>query len=159
MSQKTSVTIPPVNVERISVSDFFACDVNHLIDEYRKECANEAFGVAPPSRHYYESLEKQGMLFPAVAKTSEGKVVGFVVVVVYAVPHFDGKTMATIESIFLSKDYRKGRSGVSLIRWAQQTALVKGAVGVYISAPVGSRLEKLASLIATKTNSVFFLGA
>ena len=151
--------MPTVNIEPVSVSEFFAHDVHSLIDEYRIECANDAFGSAQPSRSYYESLEKQGMLYPAVAKTNKGKVVGFVVIDVYAVPHFEGKTMATIESIFLSREYRKGRAGIALIHWAQQTALSNGAVGVYISAPVGSRLEKLASLIATKTNSVFFLGA
>lgn len=159
MSEEKFVTIPSVNIEPVSVSEFFAHEVDPLIDEYRIECANEAFGLAPPSRSYYESLEKQGMLFPAIAKTIEGKVVGFVVVVVYAVPHFEGKTMATIESIFLSREYRKGRAGLALIRWAQRTAQNEGTVGVYLSTPVGSRLEKLASLIATKTNSVFFLGA
>lgn len=147
-----------MNIEDISVDNFFALpDINLLIDEYRNECGNKAFGMAPPSQSHYSKLADAGVLFPAVAKDEEGKPVGFVVLLAISLPHFEGKMMANVESIFLAKKHRKGASGLALIKWARSKAKQLGAVGVYLSAPVGSRLEVLAHKLFKKTNSVFFV--
>ena len=159
MTQVSSVKIPSVNIEPVSASEFFSIpNIKRLIDEYRIECANVAFGLAPPDREYYERLEAAGALFPAVMKDDKGNAVGFVVLLAVSLPHFKGKLMANVESIFLTKSHRKGTAGLRLIQWARKKAASLGAIGVYLSAPVDSRLETLASKIFKKTNSVFFIG-
>lgn len=147
-----------MNIEDISVNKFFALpDINLLIDEYRNECGNKAFGMAPPNQVHYSKLAEAGILFPAVAKDEAGKPIGFVVILAVALPHFEGRLMANVESIFLTKSYRKGTNGLELIKWARSKAKQLGAIGVYLSAPVGSRLEVLADKLFKKTNSVFFV--
>lgn len=146
-----------IEIRPLSAQEFFSIPESEaLIQEYSEECANEAFSSAPPCKEQYLRLEELGLIKTAGAFV-EGVLVGFVSVAFSFIPHFKGKTLATTESLFLSKGFRNGSNGLKLLKWAEQTALSNGAPGLYVSAPAGSRLEGLLARKAKKTNSVFFL--
>lgn len=124
-------------------------------EEYARESANPFIGLtANPNRQGYSVLENSGM-FRVCAAYEDNKLVGFVTVL--ASPHFHyGVLVASIETLWLHQEHRKGPAGLRLIREARRIALDMGAVALYASAPAASRLAKLLDRIATKTDEVFF---
>lgn len=146
-----------IEIRPVSAKCFFSYPgTRHLIKEYSKECANRTLAASPPNEDQYVKLEEMGLLKAAGAFDGD-TLVGFVAVVFSFVPHFKGEALASTESLFLSKSFRTGANGLKLLQWAQQTAVLYGAAGLFVSAPAGSRLEKLLAHKAEKTNSVFFL--
>lgn len=123
--------------------------------EYARESGNPFIGLtANPNRQGYLALEDSG-LFRVCAAYEGSLLVGFVTVL--ASPHFHyGVLVASIETLWLSQEHRKGPAGLRLIREAKQIAYDMGAVALYASAPTGSRLSVLLDRIATKTDEVFF---
>lgn len=120
-----------------------------------QECANRSMGAASINPEYYETAEKSGLLH-AAAIYSDGVLVGGVTVLVTQFPHFSVRG-ACIESLFLLPEYRNSRGGLMLLKAAKNMARVAGAPGLYISAPAGSALEKLARAKGLRhTNTVFF---
>jgi GNAT superfamily N-acetyltransferase len=85
--------------------------------------------------------------------------VGFLVLLVSVVPHF-GVTIATTESFFVARAARKSGAGLMLRNEAERIARGIGAVGLFISAPVGSRLAEVMGKTKgwRETNRVFFRG-
>lgn len=71
-------------------------------------------------------------------------------------PHY-GKRVAVIESLFLRKASRDSAQGRLLMRLIEVFAKKENCAAVGYSAPTGSRLEKLLSLLPdyTHTNTVF----
>lgn len=146
-----------IEIRPVSAKDFFSYpEARRLIKEYSKECANRTLASSPPNEDQYLKLEELGLLKAAGAFNGD-TMVGFVVVVFSFVPHFKEETLASTESLFLSKPFRTGNNGLKLLQWARNTAVLFGSAGLFVSAPAGSRLEKLLSHKAEKTNSVFFL--
>ena len=82
--------------------------------------------------------------------------VGFVTVLVSVFPHV-GVLMASTESLFVAKEYRKTGAGLKLIRSAESCAKEGGAPCLFISSPFGGNLaEVLPQVGYTETNRVFF---
>ena len=126
-----------------------------MIAEYAVECANPGMGVPKPNREQYEAMAKAGMLH-ALGVYKGNELVGFMSYLLTPMAHFS-RCAATTESLFLDPKYRHGLLGVRLIKTALKQAKSLGAVGLYVSAPVGSQLEKLAKALRLKqTNVVFF---
>lgn len=126
-----------------------------LIADYARECANPGMGVPNPNREQYEAMEKVGMFYLLGAYRGD-EMVGFVTYLLTPMAHFSN-TAATVESLFLDPRCRHGLLGVRLIKAALKQAKSLGAKGLYLSAPSGSQLEKLANALHFKqTNVVFF---
>ena len=124
-------------------------------EEYASESGNPFIGsVANPNREGYRFIEDAGM-WRCCAAYEADKLVGFVAVM--ALQHFHyGVLVASIETLWLSPEHRKGPAGLRLIREAKLIAKDMGAVALYASAPSASRLAVLLDRIATKTDEVFF---
>lgn len=133
-------------------------EFERLISAYWEECANRALGTAMPDLDQYRALSASGALRGAAAFDGD-RMVGFVSVLAISYPHFS-KVCASVESIYLDPSCRHTGGGLMLLKAAREMANEAGAAGLYISAPIGSRLESIARAKHWRnTNSVFFIEA
>lgn len=145
-----------MEIREVSYSDIFDDPAfAKAAEDYIRESGNPFIGSVPnPNRNAYEALEDSGV-WRCRAAYEGNLLVGFVAV--WSMEHFHyGVRVASIETLWLSQEHRKGPAGLRLIREAKQIAYDMGAVALYASAPVGSRLASLLDRIATKTDEVFF---
>ena len=144
-------------IRSVSVAEVFDDPRFHaLIAEYAAECANPGMGSVNPDRNQYETMESAGVL-RGIGVYDGDELVGFASYLLTPMAHF-GACAATCESLFLSASHRHGLTGVRLMRKMLSQAKELGAKGLYVSAPTGSQLEKLARAMRLKqTNSVFFI--
>ena len=148
-----SISIKPCSVADIES----APNVADLLAEYAEESALDALGGANPQWETYRQMEAVGVARVLGAFQRE-KLVGFLVLLVSIVPHF-GKLLASTESFFVAKSARKTGAGLKLLREAENIARDTGAVGFFVSAPMGSRLAKVLPGVGYReTNRMFFRG-
>jgi hypothetical protein len=67
----------------------------------------------------YLRLEEQGMLFVLTAR-SEGRLVGYIVHLIYRPLHYKYSIMASDDAHFLKKEFRKGTTGLKMIKAAEE---------------------------------------
>jgi N-acetylglutamate synthase-like GNAT family acetyltransferase len=129
-----------------------------LVDEYALEACRADLGAIGVQVDQYKLLESHGLMrFLSAWRGQE--LVGFATVVATIAPHY-GKKVATTETLFLSESARDGGAGLDLLKLAEQTASEMGAVGFFVSAPVGGALSKILPRVGFKhTNEVFFKAA
>lgn len=148
------------SISAISIRPCTMADIErapHLIDEYGAESTIDGMGPQCPQFDTYYKLEAAGMIHITGAFHGD-ELVGFVIVLASILPHY-GKPVATTESLFLAKAYRKGNAGLRLLRSAEQRAKEIGAVGILVSAPAGGQLERILPRYGyTHSNTVFFRG-
>lgn len=147
--------IRPITADEAFDSPVFAA----LCDEYRAESLrNPDMLGALPDREGYQRLLDAGVLYPLGVFVAD-ELVGLCAVLVMPVLHFGGKIIATTETLFVAKAHRAGGVGIALLRAAEDLARAAGAGGLYITAPVGGRLERLMPHVGYhETNRVFFRG-
>ncbi|MFM7011989.1 MAG: GNAT family N-acetyltransferase [Betaproteobacteria bacterium] len=149
-----------VNVRHIAITEVFESPCfDAICDEYREECLRNPnlFG-AKPDLAIYAKLEAAGLV-RTVGAFCEDELVGMCVVLASSVPHFAGRVIASTETLFVSKPYRASKAGKMLISAAESIALEVGASGLYITAPVGGRLESLMPHVGySQTNTIFYRG-
>jgi GNAT superfamily N-acetyltransferase len=133
-------------------------NIAELGAEYAAESTTAELGPANPQWRMYEALEAAGVAKLLCAYHGEA-MVGFLLLLVSVVPHF-GLTIATTESFFVARAARKSGAGLMLRREAERMARDMGAVGFFISAPMGSRLAEVMGKAKgwRETNRVFFRG-
>lgn len=131
-----TITFKPISVKEAFTSPNFA----ELATEYRNESGNP-YLPQKPNREHYENLERSGALF-GLGAFDNSELVGFGAFLLINLPHHS-ELLASFESLFLAKEYRKGTAGLRLIRALRDYAKEKGAVGVYYGCRAGSRLERL----------------
>jgi len=119
-----------------------------LIEEYALECAIDGLPEPRGSMATYKVMEAMGALIP-IGVFDGVKLVGFLGVLVYEVPHY-GKKMGVVESFFITKSYRVGGLGFRLIKFAEQLAKDQGALGILFSAPIGGALDSVMGKIGYK---------
>lgn len=121
---------------------------------YAAECGTK--GLTPTeSMPMYNAMEQAGLLLFFGAFIN-GKMVGFVTVLSNIMPHYD-KRISIVESIYVAPEHRKSGAGLRLIRHAERVAREISSPGLFMSAPAGSRLEKvLPRLKFRHSNTVFF---
>lgn len=83
-----------------------------------------------------------------------GEVVGFSVIEIYPHPHFD-YLLAMQNSLFMMKEFRVNGNGRMLIDFTAMIAKSYGAKGLVLTAPFGSRLERVFQRHYRQTDSVF----
>lgn len=125
--------------KNISVSEIFSLKgFDELTSEYMEESGNPFLPKNPDPDYYQKLEEKAGFLVIGVFDAD--RLVGFGSFVLTVVPHYS-KITASVESVFLSKPYRRGSEGLRLLRAVSTLAKKQGASGIYWGCRSGSRLE------------------
>ena len=125
-----------------------------LCIEYAKESGNDDLGLAMPSTDLYKALEAAGRCF-CIGAFDGCDMVGFAVLMVNEHPHYS-KDIGVCDAIFVRKDYRRGPTGLKLIRRVQEMAKGKGLPGVYFTAPAHSRLSLLFAKVFKETDRTYW---
>lgn len=130
-------------------------EATDLLTEYAAECSIPEIGETCPQPEIYDALEKAGIVQMFGAFGGE-KLVGFGSMLTTVLPHY-GKKVATVESLFLAKNYRAGGLGLALMDAMEQAASASGCAAILYSAPTGGKLETLLSMRREyrQTNTVF----
>ena len=124
-----------------------------LLEEYAEECAIALVGKPAPRLDMYEGMERSGF-GQCFAVRQDGKLVGFAMVLICVVPHYD-LCLANVESLFVARGAQGGRALMSTLN---EYAKESGCTSIFYTAPVGSRLARLLFLCAddyVNTNHVF----
>jgi GNAT superfamily N-acetyltransferase len=102
-----------------------------LIERHWEEIAiNKDRIKLNPDWEVYEKLEELGVLTIFTARHF-GKLVGYFVVIVQSNIHYKDHVFASNDIIYLHPDYRKGMTGVKLIKFAEK-CLKKDGVSVMV---------------------------
>ena len=148
-----SLSIRPCTVEQFAAAN----NLEELFAEYANESAIAGMGQCNVQMDIYRQMEAAGMLHPIAAYQGD-EMVGFIALLISPVPHY-GQLVGTTESFFVAKKARAGGTGIKLLRAAEDKARELGAAGVFVSAPVGSRLAAVMPHVGYRqTNEVFFRG-
>jgi GNAT superfamily N-acetyltransferase len=143
-----------IQIKPVSSADVLAC--HDLIAEYSPECSIPAIGEINPQADAYAAMEKAGLLHSFMV-LEDGEKIGFAMVVTPVMPHY-GKRVASVESLFVTKERRGSGAGLELMRVIEKFVEKLGCVGILYSSPAGGQLERLleASKGYQRTNAVFF---
>lgn len=126
-----------------------------LSAEYLAESGRAITSDLAPQMAIYKANEAAGTMKFAGAWLGD-ELVGFLVLVLYVVPHF-GKLVASTESLFVAQSARGSGAGTRMLKEAQSIAADSGCVGLCVSAPVGGRLAKVLPRSGfLHTNELFF---
>lgn len=94
-------------------------EAQELIQEHWEEIARNKEKIKlDPNWEAYEVLEEAGV-FRIFTARADGKLVGYFAVLVMKHLHYKGDTFADNDVLFLKKEYRKGLTGVKLIKFAE----------------------------------------
>lgn len=125
-----------------------------LLAGYAEESSIPEFGQASPDFEAYRQMEAAGALH--VVGVFAPQLVGLAFMLVYGLPHYSGRRICTMESLFVLPAYRAGGAGLKLLRAAEARALELGATALMASAPIGGRLAKVLPRSGYRqTNEVF----
>lgn len=143
-------------IRKITVDEYYAePNIAELWELYAEESHTKGLPPHNPQRQMYQAMENMAMLHTWGAY-DDGKLVGFIALLVNVVPHY-GAMIGTLESFFVHRYYRKGGTASKLLRAAEAKAKELGAVGLFVSAPAGGKLEKAMPMFGYRhTNTVFF---
>ena len=131
-----------VQIQHTTFEELFHAEgFSDLVNEYTQETANKAIGDPMVQYERYRKLEYTGNLF-CIAAYDEGKVVGVVGLLLAESQHYPFPIVA-VESFYLRKAWRKGVTGLRLLKEIKKTAWTLGAPGCSFMAPPGSSLDKL----------------
>jgi GNAT superfamily N-acetyltransferase len=122
-------------------------DAKPLLESHWQEIAvNKDKIKLNPDWDTYRSLEEQGKLKIFTAR-EDGSLVGYFVVVVTANIHYKDHLFASNDIIYLAPDYRKGFTGIRLIKFAEKCLKEDGVsvltINTKVHKPFDSVLERL----------------
>ena len=146
----------PVTVKPISFDELeYAPNFSDLIEEYCAESGLPVLGCADVQSKTYRAMESTGAM-RLIAAFINGELIGFINLLSTVLPHF-GKPVFTAESFFVAGRARKSGAGIALLKAAEQAASESGALGIYVSAPIGSRIERVLPGVGFKAvHQVYF---
>ena len=147
-----------MDIKRIAVAEFLNAPTRDaLLAGYADECAMPELGGINPQFEMYDQLEDIG-LGHCIGAYEGDELIGVLFLLVSVVPHY-GKTIATTESFFVHPDHRKGGAGMALLDEAETIAREQSAVCIFVTAPAGSRLERVMPHTPyRRSNAVFVRG-
>jgi len=115
-----------LGVEKVAVEfqqEFLSqveAECQELIKLHWEEIAlNKAKIKLNPDWEAYYKAEESGN-FSVFTARSEGKLIGYFAVFIGSNPHYKDHLFATNDVIYLHRDFRKGLTGVKLIRFAEK---------------------------------------
>ena len=123
-------------------------DCQYLIELHWEEIAlNKEKIKLNPDWEKYKSLEELGALKIFTARDDVNKLVGYFVVIVGANLHYKDHIFAENDIIYLHKDYRKGFTGVKLIKFAEKCLKDDGVSVLKINTKVHQPFDKLVNYL------------
>lgn len=144
------IIIRPCTVAEIEQS----ATLTGLLAAYEHESRIPELGSVGANMAAYRDMEARGAMHAVGAFAPE--LVGLATLLVYGLPHYAGRMVAAMESFFVMPSARRGGTGIKLLRAAEQRATELGATALLVSAPVGSRLEKVLPRTGFReTNRIF----
>ncbi|WP_298069393.1 GNAT family N-acetyltransferase [uncultured Mailhella sp.] len=129
-----------------------------LAAAYAEECAVPALPRSRADAGGYRALEAQGV-YQLFGAWQDGRLIGFLGVILNSVPHHEGVKFASVESLFVEPERRKGGPGLALVREAERFAAGRGAAALFMSAPRGGRLERLLPRLGFDAANTVFVKA
>ncbi len=149
-----NITIRACSVEEIEQAG--ALEI--LLEAYAQESSIPELGEASADMDTYRDFEARGAMHTIGAFAPE--LVGVATVLIYGLPHYAGRRIASMESLFVLPSARRNGTGMRLLQAAKDLARDFGAPGLLVSAPVGSRLDKVLQRTADcrETNHIFLMG-
>lgn len=122
-------------------------EVKPLLDDHWEEIAlNKDTIKLNPDWKKYALLDANNMLRVFTAR-ADGKLVGYFVVIVETALHYSDHVFAHNDIIFLAKEYRRGMTGVKLIKYAEKCLAEEGVKQLFINTkrhqPFDPILERL----------------
>lgn len=128
--------------------------LQELLEAYSDESRIPELGQVCPSFEAYRQMEAAGALH--LVGVFAPDLVGLASLLVYGLPHYAGRRICTMESLFVVPAFRAGGTGLKLLRATEARALELGAIALMVSAPVGGRLAKVLPRSGYRqTNEVF----
>ncbi len=114
-----------------------------LIEKHWEEIAiNQDNIKLKPDWNTYNKLESLGM-FKVYTARVDGKLVGYFTIVVTKGLHYADHLFAATDLIYISPEYRKGRAGYSLIKFAEEQLKKDGVSVLVINTKDHSPFDKL----------------
>tara|TARA_R110002072_G_scaffold130943_1_gene270267 strand:+ start:1149 stop:1616 length:468 start_codon:yes stop_codon:yes gene_type:complete len=134
-------------VANIEFQQEFLCQVREdiipLIESHWEEIAvNKDHIKLNPDWDAYEKLEESGMLTIFTARCSD-KLIGYFVVILTKSIHYKDHLFASNDIIYLSPNYRKGMTGIRLIKFAEKYLRKDGASVMIINTKVKNPFDPI----------------
>lgn len=146
-----------IKIKECPVSTILSSNTAGLLAEYAAESSINGMPPINTDSKTYMAMERSGCL-QAIGAFKGDKLVGVIVLLTSVLPHYSALTTVT-ESFFVAKKYRKGGTGLKLLKAAEEYARDRGAVGMLVSAPAGGSLEKVIPRMGySHSNTIFFKG-
>lgn len=127
------------------ITDLWA-ELEPLLEVHWREVAHYQDIALDPDKETYATLQARGELRCYTARDA-GRLVGYGFFLVRPNLHYRGSRQAHQDVLFLHPDYRRGRTGVQLIRVAERRLQAEGVQVVYhhakLTNKVGELLERL----------------
>lgn len=118
-------------------------DIRPLIQKHWEDIAlNKDKIKLNPDWDAYYVLEQAGVLKIFTAREGD-KLVGYFVVIIQYNMHYKDHLFASNDIIFLHPDYRKGRTGIKLIQFAEKCLKEDGVSVLTINTKVHKPFDKL----------------
>ena len=137
-------------------------EIEPLLKQHWEEIAlNKEVIKLNPDWKQYGKLDSLNALRIYTAR-SDGKLVGYFVVVISKNMHYQDHLFATNDIIFLAKSHRKGTAGIKLIKYAEERLKLEGISVMVINTKEHQSfdkvLERLEFNLTEKVYSKCFLG-
>lgn len=110
-----------------------------LLHNYALESKSNKVPTINPDIAMYDMLESKGML-ECIGVYDNEILVGFITILITTMPHY-ATVAGTVESFYVSPEYRKFGTGKKLLCFAENAVKARGGTTLFMSAPIGSRLE------------------
>ena len=128
------------------------------VSEYGEECRAEGIGNPGFYPEKYADADKTGQL-RILAALDGARLAGAAALRVTEAAHYDAPLVST-DAIYLRHPWRKGGTGLRLLRAMRDLAGKEGAHGLVFMAPPGSSLDKLCERLgATNTHKMYWWNA
>ena len=118
-------------------------DAQELLKDHWEEIALNKEKIAlNPDWEAYEKLEDDGKLKVFTARDNN-KLIGYFVVIVGVNPHYKDHLFAINDIIYLDKDYRKGFTGIKIIKFAEKCLKEDGVSVLSINTKVHKPFDRV----------------
>jgi GNAT superfamily N-acetyltransferase len=118
-------------------------DAQELLKDHWEEIALNKDKIAlNPDWEAYEKLEDDGKLKVFTARDNN-KLIGYFVVIVGINPHYKDHLFAVNDIIYLDKDYRKGFTGIKIIKFAEKCLKEDGVSVLSINTKVHKPFDRV----------------
>lgn len=146
-----AVEIRPTTIAELELQP----NIYEILDEYAAESAIKGLPHPSAKAATYKNLEALGVLHTFAAFEMD-ELVGYITVLLSVLAHFD-QMIATTESFFVRRQFRKTGAGLRLLRHAENFSREKGSPGILVSAPLFGDLGNVLPQVGyTPTSCIWF---